>query len=408
MAAPQVCLIGCGGMGRRHLAGYAALADAGLFDATLAGVLDVRPEAAEAVAAEAEALLGHRPVVYDRLEDVVDDPAITAADVVTDPSSHHVIAAPLLRSGRHVLSEKPLGLTVRAARTMVDAAREGNAILATAENYRRGGQNRLARAVLDAGLLGRVHLLVQLMVGGSDQVLITPWRHRKEAGSIALDMGCHLTDLIEYYLGPIETAYGRGFIAEPVRRAASGEVIEATGEDSLVGSYRTVAGVDVQLAYVPSGPGHSYVQRTVHGSAGSMVIPPDRSAGLVEVRRADGVLGAAALREAVTATLDPVTVALLGPDGTGDGRPFAEVDAGYLGIEIADFLGAIRDGRPPEVDGAGGVRAVAGVLALMESDLAGRAVHIDEIIDGSVSAYQDELDAALGLLTPAGSAQGRA
>ncbi len=101
-------------------------------------------------------------------------------------------------------------------------------------------------------------------------------------------------------------------------------------------------------------------------------------------------------------------MALLGPDGTGDGRPFAEVDAGYLGIEIADFLGAIRDGRPPEVDGAGGVRAVAGVLALMESDLAGRAVHIDEIIDGSVSAYQDELDAALGLLTPAGSAQGRA
>lgn len=407
MTAPQLCLIGCGGMGRRHLAGYAALARAGLFDATLAGVLDVRPDSAEAVAAEAERLLGHRPVVHARLEDVLDDPAITAADIVTDPSSHHVIAAPLLRSGRHVLSEKPLGLTVRAARTMVDAAHDGNAILATAENYRRGGQNRLARAVLDAGLLGRVHLLVQLMVGGSDQVLITPWRHRKEAGSIALDMGCHLTDLIEYYLGPIEAAYGRGFIAEPVRRAATGETIQATGEDSLVGNYRTASGVDVQLAYVPSGPGHSYVQRTVHGSAGSMVIPPDRSAGLVEVRGADGVLAAAELREAVEATLDPVTVALLGPDGTGDGRPFAEVDAGYLGIEIADFLGAIRDGRPPEVDGGGGVRAVAAVLALMESDLAGRAVRIDEVIDGSVSAYQDELDEALGLIAAAGSVEER-
>lgn len=223
MNAPLgLCLAGCGGMGRRHLSGYAALHEAGLWRARLVAVYDVRAEPALALAAEAERLLGYRPTVHTRLESVLEDPNVSAFDVVTEPMHHHTIAVPALRSGRHVLSEKPLSLTIRGCRQMIAAAHEGNAVLGTAENYRRGGPNRLARAVIDAGLLGRVHLMVQHLIGGDDSVLITPWRHQKTAGSIALDMGVHLTDLIEYYLGPIESAYGRGLIAEPVRRTADG------------------------------------------------------------------------------------------------------------------------------------------------------------------------------------------
>ena len=387
-------------MGRRHLAGYAALAGAGRWRADLVAVYDIRPEAAAEAAAEAERVLGSRPAVHTELSGVLDDRAIAALDIVTDPASHHTIAVPALASGRHVLCEKPLGLTMRACRAMLDAAQTSGAVLATAENYRRGGANRLSRTVVKAGLLGRVHLMVQLLVGGSDRVIITPWRHRKESGAIALDMGVHLMDLVEFYLGPIETVYGRGLVAEPVRRAADGGLVEATGEDSLLAQMRTESGVEVQLAYVPSGPGHRYVQRSIHGSAGSMVIPPDRSAGEVEVHRADGVLRGDALRTAVgdAYTLDEVTVALLGTDGSGGGAPFAEVDAGYLGVEIADFVAAVLDERPAEVDGPAGARAVAGVLSVLESDASGRPVRVDDVLTGAVHAYQDGIDAALGLV----------
>ncbi|MGW0229836.1 Gfo/Idh/MocA family protein [Actinopolymorpha singaporensis] len=394
-----LCLVGCGGMGGRHLSAYAALAGVGHWHADLVAVYDIRADAANTMADAAEELLGRRPAVHTSLDGVLGDSRIAALDLVTDPASHHAVAVPALLAGRHVLSEKPLGLTMRACQAMVDAARRSGAVLATAENYRRGGANRMARTVVEAGLLGRPHLMVQLLVGGDDRVMITPWRHDKLHGSIALDMGVHLADLVEFYLGPVEIAYGLGLVAEPVRRTADDGRIQATGEDSLIGQLRTRSGVEVQLAYLPSGPGHRYVQRTIHGSAGSMTIPPDRTDGEVEVRRAGGVVTGAQLRSELTTSwaLDDVTVALLGPDGTGGGAPFAEVDAGYLGVEIADFVAAVREGRAPEVDGARGARAVAVVLAILESGASGQPVRVDDVLSGAVHAYQEEIDDALGL-----------
>ena len=67
-----------------------------------------------------------------------------------------------------------------------------------------------------------------------------------------------------------------------------------------------------------------------------------------------------------------------------------------FGIEgrLDDFVEAIRTGRPPESDGAQGMRAVAVIHAIMESALARRPVTLDEVLDGSLHAYQDKVEAA--------------
>ena len=67
---------------------------------------------------------------------------ILAVDVVTDGSMHHQVAIPALLAGKHALVEKPLGITVPACRAMIDAAEQGGAVLATAENYRRDPPRR--------------------------------------------------------------------------------------------------------------------------------------------------------------------------------------------------------------------------------------------------------------------------
>lgn len=402
-----LALVGCGGMGHRHLRGYAALDRVGLWRGDLTAVVDVSAAAAHSLADEAESLLGRRPRVVTDLAEVLSDPDVRALDVVTFPSTHHGIAVAALESGRHVLSEKPLGLTVAGCRLMIDAAQRSGTVLATAENYRRGGANRLARAVLDAGLLGRLHLMIHHLVGGDDTVMISPWRHRREHGAIGLDMGVHLTDIVEYLLGPIDLVWGRSFVAEPIRRnVVDGTCVTATGDDSLVALMTTRAGVDVELTYLPSGPGRSYWQRSVHGSNGSMEIPRDRTTDDVLVHLAGGTLSADTLREAVRphAALDEATIALLGPHGTGEhDAVFGDIDAAYLGIEIADFVSAVLDGRSPEVDGLGGARAVAAVHAVAESQLAARPVSMTEVMDGSLAAAQRDLDELLGLV-PAGSA----
>lgn len=276
-------LVGCGGMGRRHLRAYAALRGVGLDRFEVAAVCDTRREAAEEAATLAEELLGTRPAIYTDFEKLVGSGQVAALDVVTEPSVHHLIVPPALTAGLNVICEKPLGLTVRACLEMVNAAKASGSLLATAENYRRDGPNRLARAVIEAGLLGELHLMIEESIGGSDAVIITPWRHRAEAGPIALDMGVHYGDIFLYYLDEIESAYGAAFVAEPLRRlratddqTASSSVpgfIEATGDDSLVATYRSASGVLVQLSFVPSGPGYHFAQRSLHGRAGSMRVP---------------------------------------------------------------------------------------------------------------------------------------
>jgi predicted dehydrogenase len=407
-------LVGCGGMGHRHLRAYGALRRVGVRGFELAAVCDPRREAAEHAAEVVAELLGSRPAVFASADELIASGAVQAIDLVTEPSIHHLIAVPALAAGIHVLSEKPLGVTVRACREMVDAAAASGAILATAENYRRDAPNRLARAVLDSGMLGNIHLMLECNIGGGNGVLISPWRHLREKGSIALDMGVHYTDIFSYLLGDLERACGVAFIAEPGRVLAPGMVADgdveelepgvmrATGDDSLVAIFETAAGALIQLAYLPSGPPRHWIQRSLHGRNGSMSVPFDRTGGPVVVELDDRRLTGAELRaELGDFRLHGVTGEFFGPEGTEYDLPFAEVDAATIAIELDDFITAIGEGRAPEVDGRAGLLAVAGVWAIAESRATGGFVAIADVADGTISAVQDPIDRANGLLMKA-------
>ena len=418
MTTVSICLVGCGGMGSRHVQGFARLQRSGMSNVRLAAVCDVRADNAERVAGEAEALLGYRPKIHLRIEDAIADPEVQAFDVVTEAFSHLGVVLPALEAGKHVLCEKPLALTVRSCRVLIDAAKTSGAVLATAENYRRDPTNRLAKAVIDSGVLGDIHLMMQTAIGGNDRIIITPWRHFKDKGAIGLDMGAHWTDIVQYYFGDFATAYGKGFIAEPIRRRQEKpemqteaylkrfleipEQITATGEDSFIAHYTMASGLPVQMTYVASGPGKGWGQRSVHGRNGSLEIFNDRTGKPPILHTAEGSITGQELADKIGFKLDPLTDKLYG--GVSYQLDWAETDSGLLAIEIHDFAEAIAEGRPPEVDGMGGLTAVASVLAVYESGLAGRAVTMEEVLDSRVSVYQDEIDASLGLLPNAPAA----
>ena len=415
-----ICVVGCGGMGHRHILAYRALEDSGCGNVEIAAVCDVQEDNAEFAAAEVERLFGRRPLVFGDLDEVLRCPDVAAVDVVTDGSTHHEVAAAALAAGKHALVEKPLGITVQACRAMIQAAQESGAVLATAENYRRDPPNRLARAVLDAGLLGEPFLMMQLSVGGGDEMAITPWRHLKEKGAIGLDMGAHYGDIIRYYMGEYDQVFGGGFIVEPVRRKPDHqdhplesyrrrvqtypETIEATGEDTVVALYRMKSGALAQLA-LGEGRGGQGWERSVHGQLGSLYVPCERTGAPVLLRLEGRELrGREILPLVPDFQLDEITACLFGEDGVvyelpADApHPGYAIDARHLAIEYHDFGRAILEGGTPEVDGEGGMVAVAAILAAYESAVAGRSVRIEEVVSGDVCAYQQEIDEALGLV----------
>jgi predicted dehydrogenase len=176
-------------------------------------------------------------------------------------------------------------------------------------------------------------------------------------------------------------------------------VMRATGDDSLVALFRTEPGALIQLAYIPSGPGRHWVQRSVHGRRGSMSIPPDRTGGAVVVQIGERTLSGSDLRrELGDFELDGVTAAFFGASGTEYDLPFSEIDAAIIAIELDDFAHAVAERRPPEVDGLGGLLAVAGVWAIAESRLSSAEVRIEDVVAGTCAWAQQPVDLANGLV----------
>lgn len=414
-----ICVVGCGGMGHRHTIAYHTLAQTGLSNMELMAVCDIRRENAERVAGEVERLFGRKPLIFTDLEQMLAHPHIAAVDVVTDGSTHHHIAAAALQAGKHALVEKPLGITVRACRKIIDAAAHSGAVLGTAENYRRDPVNRLARAVIDAGLLGDPFLMMQTSLGGNNVMAATPWRHRKEKGAIGLDMGVHYADIIRYFLGNYRRIFGRGMIVEPVRHRplhedhplisyreqtrTYPETVKATGEDSVLAQYEMYSGATVQFTHIGGGRGSSRFERSIHGRWGALDVPRDRSGKAVRLRlEGQELFGKEILALLPDFHLNEITSRLFGADGVVYERPdvpqaeFA-LDARLLAIEYHDFGEAILQGRPPEVNGYDGMVAVAAILGAYESAAVGHAVEMADVLSGTVRTYQEEIDDALGL-----------
>jgi predicted dehydrogenase len=166
----------------------------------IAAVCSAEPE----VAREKAGLLGI-PTVYERYEDLLDDPSIEVIDIVTPTRMHHPIALAAIARGKHVIVEKPLALSLDQAGEMRDAARAAGVVHAVTFNYRYHPLVQHARIMVERGEVGTIHLLhghylQEWLLYDTD----FSWRlDPSESGPSAMvgDAGCHWFDLVEHVTG---------------------------------------------------------------------------------------------------------------------------------------------------------------------------------------------------------------
>ena len=250
MERVPIAIVGCGGMGGRHLLGLVELHDAGLDNVELVAVCDLRDDNAEHMANSAEKLLGQRPQVFQDMEAMVKTlPELQGVDITTDSGSHHKVATAALDLGLDVMVEKPLALTMRGCNMIIEAQKRSGKVLSVAEQYRRDPMCRLVKAVLDEGVIGDLYMIFQIGASGGNEIIIWPWRHYKNVGGIVVDAGVHTCDVMQYYMGNAREVYAKTHLWEPVRYKGSRlgvanfyehwydevpDSIEATAEDMLV------------------------------------------------------------------------------------------------------------------------------------------------------------------------------
>ena len=411
MAKVKMALIGCGGMGTRHLYGVRELARSLFNNIELVALCDIRRENVELAATEVEELLGCKTATFTDLGAMAKAiPDLGMVDVVTDPSVHHTVVCQALDLGLHVLVEKPLAITVKACHLMMEAAKRNNRLLSVAENYRRDPSARLIRHLIDSGVIGTPYMGMLHSVRPGKDIFITPWRHLIDKGGPLIDMGVHFTDLIRYQLGDIKEVYGDARLIEPVRQKqksigdhytfyqqrhkAMDREVPATAEDSSLAVFKMESGSTVSWIVNIGG----------HGSAGAQLILGDKGciegwgnrggSARLKVAGQEDVQYEQLLAEYKEFQIEPLAQYFFPQRSTlGD----KAVDWKIIALEQYELAEAILNGRQLEVDGAEGLKDVAAVYAICESACAGRTVTMAEVESAEVYAYQAQIDEALGI-----------
>lgn len=116
----------------------------------LVGVCDPVPER------RALATTAHRVDTWSDVNDVLAEPAVEAVILATPAATHSHLAVQVLRSGRHVLVEKPLALDVAGAEAVVNEAQSADRVAMVGHTFLYSPPVIRLREYLRAGELGQV------------------------------------------------------------------------------------------------------------------------------------------------------------------------------------------------------------------------------------------------------------
>jgi len=202
----KLVFVGCGGMAGAHLGGYLSLKRKGVDIFDIVAVADpVEERTANFANRISEVQSSPEVKQYTDYEKMLEEQKPDAADICTPHFMHHINAIACLEAGVHAIVEKPLGVTVRAGKKMVDSAKKNGKILAVAEQVRRWLPARVVAWAIHAGMIGSPRMFFAHTLGGSK---IDPdnlvrdgqmsWRQSKltGGGGPIFDFGVHYVDLL--------------------------------------------------------------------------------------------------------------------------------------------------------------------------------------------------------------------
>ena len=145
---------------------------------------------------------------------VLDDPEIDAVVLATPHSMHtdQIVAA--AQAGKHVFSEKPLGLDAASAQRAAQACADHGVTLGVGYNWRYQPALQAIHRLIDDGTLGRVlHLEGNFCGPSAYRFPKDHWRHDRDevpAGGMT-GRGVHVIDAMLSLAGPIEQVTAQSF-----------------------------------------------------------------------------------------------------------------------------------------------------------------------------------------------------
>jgi predicted dehydrogenase len=340
----RVGIVGCGVISK-HYAENAAAFDA--FD--LIACADVLPAAAEELAA------AHRLAALP-VEQLLADPGIDVVLNLTPSLEHAGVTRAALAAGKHVYTEKPLGLEVGEATELLEEADRHDLRIGCAPDIFLGGAYQAARALIDEGAIGEpLAVSAAMLLGGADAWHPSPEQFFQDGAGPLLDMGPYYISAIVALLGPIRRVAGFASMHRPERRIMvgprAGEEFPVRTPTHTSATMELDHGMTANLVASFDATDRYVCDFFVHGTAGDLSLPdPNAFQGQLRMRRERG-------------DWKKVSYA---SRRTREAR----------GIGLADMAEAIFEGREHRATGQLGLHVVDVARSILRSAAEGEAIEI--------------------------------
>lgn len=296
---------------------------------------------AEAIAAE-----HHIPHACDRLEEVLALPAVQAVSISTPPFLHYEMGQAVLRSGKHLLLEKPTALNVQEAVTLYQLAQSQRLSTTLDFEFRFIPAWQRFAELLAEGYVGQKRLIKIDWLASSRADATRPWNWyaQKDKGGGALGaIGSHLFDYIPWLFAPVQRLCGRlstTITSRPDPNTKTMQPVDADDTCTLLMELTDGTPCQAVLSAVTyQGRGH-WVE--VYGDHGTLILGSDNQKDYVHGFRLWGSQHGAPLSEL------EIPQRLAFPKTYADGRlaPFVRVvDQWMKGIDQgASVTPSLREG----------------------------------------------------------------
>jgi len=326
-------IVGCAGIALTH-AEAVTKADG----AELVACADVVEESARELATEYDLEW------YSDSTEMITEMDLDAVSICTPSGTHSDIVEDVAATGANVLCEKPLDVTLEKMDRMIAACDDADVALSGVFQRRFHPAARRAKEAIDSGELGHVTLgdtycKWYRSQGYYDQA---NWRGTPEMdGGTLMNQAIHGVDMLRWLMGGIESVNAKcGTLARDID-VEDTAVVNLEFENGAYGS------IEATTTVYPEKP----LTVDVLGTKGSFVLDIDNN----DLRDFETVGGAIDFESNVS-----------------------EFDHGHA-RQIQDFVDALREGRPPTVDGRGARRSVEAVLAMYESSERNEPIRLDEL-----------------------------
>ncbi len=330
MERMNVGIIGCGAISRTYLRNRDICP---ILDVTK--VADIFPVVAEEAAAE----YGVAAVSVDA---ILRDPDIELLIVLTPPASHHELCVKAMRAGKHVYTEKPMGIDTRQSSELLAVSEQTRKRLGCAPDTFLAGAHQHCRHMLDSGAIGRVFAGHAVFTGSAypgKQFFADPG-----AGPM-FDQGVYLVTTLVNLLGPVKrVASFNGAALEAYRHPVTSADMQIRVPTWFTGILEFGSGAAVTMLNAwgikePYGP-----HIDLYGTTGALYVPDPNQPRAIEsftITRGGKLQGK-------PEEWTKETVAVTFPNAGRNPR--------ILGV--GDMAHAIRSGRPHRASGALGHHVV--------------------------------------------------